>query len=284
MLNNSQDSKFKQLEQRSAKSYKIVEIYLKDFNTNKISNFLKNQTSIPYKNIEKIISSSEERLLPIGTVMINLKSNNIVGFVGTFFSSRIFNKQKYFFCNIHSWIVDPSHRLYSFYIISDLIKKKINLTAFTPISSLRGLLKKLGFEQKKFNEKFYANISFLSFKKYLFNIKNIESIKNYILIHFSNKNNEIVSIKGNIVKVKGVKVFKIFTVSNISLFKKNYKEFLNLITKKYRIYFFSEYVIDFNKGFIPSSNFLFLKRTKNTLIRSTINIDKNDLMNSDLAF
>lgn len=284
MLNNNQDLKIKQLEQRAAKSYKIVEVYRSDLSSKNIFNFLKNQTSIPYETIEKITSSSKDHFQPIGSIMINLKSNNIVGFVGTFFSSRVFNNKKYFFCNIHSWIVNPIHRLYSFYLISDLVKKKVNLTAFTPIFPLKGLLEKLGFKKTKIKEKFFLNIFFLSFKNKFFNITNIELIKNSIEIRFRNRQNEIIIIKGSIVKKKKLKVFKIFSVSSTDLFKQNYKELLRLITKKYRIYFFSEYILDNNKAFIPLSNFLFFKKTRDIFIRSTINIDKNDLFSSDLAF
>ena len=125
MFSKNKDLKIQQLEQRALKSYKLNEVYKKDINSKKILSFLKSQQSIPFYKIEKILSSTVDENFPVGVIMVDLKFNKIVGFVGTFFSKRSISGKDQFFCNIHSWIVNTQHRLYSFFLISDLIKKKL---------------------------------------------------------------------------------------------------------------------------------------------------------------
>ena len=88
MFNIYNDLKIRRLEHRALKSYKIKEIYKKDLSSKKILRFLKNQQLIAFNHIEKILLSSQDNLDPIGIIMIDSKSNSIVGFVGTFFSKR----------------------------------------------------------------------------------------------------------------------------------------------------------------------------------------------------
>ena len=109
-------------------------------------NFLRKQNLLPYQNIENLISFQKNEKYPIGYMMLN-RNNAVVGFVGTWFSERKIKGYENIFCNIHSWIVQQEYRLYSFYLISLLNKKNINLTAFTPVESLKGLLLKFGFEK-----------------------------------------------------------------------------------------------------------------------------------------
>ena len=138
-------TKLNRLEIRARNSYTVNEVYEKDLNSFEITNFLKSQKKIPIKNIISVIKLSKVYNLPIGYVMKSANSNDIVGFVGTLFSKK---KNEELTCNIHSWIVHPSHRLYSFFLISKLLKKKALLTALTPVVSLKGLLTKLGFQKK----------------------------------------------------------------------------------------------------------------------------------------
>jgi hypothetical protein len=278
------DIKIKNLEIRASKSYKITEIQKKDFNSTEILNFLKDQNKIPLDNIKKIINFTREENYPVAFVMTHLDSNKIVGFMGTLFSKKRSNQNQSIFCNIHSWIVDNNHRLYSFYLILNLIKKKTNLIALTPVFTLKGLLKKLGFEKKKIFERFFLNLLSISFKKNNYNILKTDNKNQYIEISLLNKiNNELIVIKGNIVKRKGIKTFKILLVKNLDLFIGDYKEILNLVSKKYKIYIFSEYGMSNNDFYLISSSFFSVKLERHIYTKSIVDINKSDLLNTDLA-
>ena len=271
------------LEQRALKSYKIVEIYKKDLRSKVVFNFLKTQKFIPIENINLILKSSKEDL-PVCSIMIHLKSGETVGFVGTFFSKKTFKNKKILFCNIHSWIVDKKHRLYSFFLIQNLVKKKINLTALTAINTLKGLLMKFGFKEKIIEEKFYFNLSLFNFKKDQFKIVKTDYVGSQIRIVVNKKKKQFVIIKGIITKRKGIKFFKILSLNNSNAFKNNFNTILSLISKKYNVYFFSEYILSQNDSFFPRSYFIGFTKKRDIYIKSIINIDKSDLLNSDLAF
>ena len=189
-------TKLDRLEIRARNSYKVEEVYKKDLNSFEITNFLKSQKKIPLKNIISVIKISKDNNLPIGYVMKSANSNDIVGFVGTLFSKK---KNEKLICNIHSWIVHPLHRLYSFFLISKLLKKKALLTALTPVVSLRGLLTKLGFQKKIIYEKFLLNLIPFSFKHNKFQIIKINNQNNLIEIELVNKTlNENILLIGSV--------------------------------------------------------------------------------------
>ena len=277
------DENINKLEQRALKSYKIVEIYKKDLYSKVVFDFLKTQKFIPIENIDLIVKSTKEDL-PIGSIMIHLKSKETVGFVGTLYSKKTLKNKKFIFCNIHSWIVDKNHRLYSFFLIQNLVKKKINLTAFTAVETLKGLLKKFGFEKKIIKEKFYFNLSLFTFKNDKLKIVKIDYIAPHIQIFINKCQKQLIKIKGVIIKKKGIRLFKILYLSDPNAFKKNYNGILNLISKKYKIYFFSAYIVGQNDSFFPNLNFISLTKKRDIYVKSIVNIDKSDLLESDLAF
>ena len=285
MREKKNEHKIQNLEYRALKSYKIIKIFESEIHSEKVSNFLKKQKYISFETIIKILKSSKEKKLPIANIMLHKNSNQIVGFVGTLFSVKKINNTDYHYCNIHSWIVSKNHRLFSFFLISDLLKKEINLTAFTAVYTLKGLLNKLGFEKKLINEKFYLNLLPFSFKKKSLLILKDGNENNLINIIFKHEQKiEEVSIIGNIIRKKGFKVFKLLFSDNQNLFKENYIEILNYITKKYKIYLFCEYFNDQKDALLPSANLLQITKKRDIFLKSTINIDKFAILNSDLAF
>ena len=275
-------AKLNRLENRALNSYRVEEVYEKDLSSIEIKKFLNFQNQIPIKDILNIIKITQEKNLPIGYVMKHNNSNSIVGFVGTLFSNK---KNSNLICNIHSWIVHPSHRIYSFFLISKLLKKKIFLTAFTPILSLKGLLTKCGFQKKIIYEKFLINLIPYFVKKNKYTLKEINDFKSLIKIRFENKKvaDEKIIITGTISKKKKVRVFKILSVSKIKLFKKNFTELINLISKQFNLYFFSEYLLEGNKNFTPPLTLLSFKKRREIFLKLGSEIDKDDLLNSDLA-
>ena len=192
--------KLNQLETRARNSYKVIEVFKKDLNSFEFTNFLKSQEKIPTENIIDIIKISKDSNFPIGYAMKSINSNEIVGFVGTLFSKK---KNEELVCNIHSWIVHPSHRLYSFFLISELLKKKAFLNAFTPVISLKGLLTKLGFQKKIIYEKFLLNFIPFSLKRNRFRIIKVNNLNNLIQIEFMDK-----SMNENIVLIGSVSIKK----------------------------------------------------------------------------
>ena len=285
MREKKKEHKIQNLEYRALKSYKIIKIFESEIHSEKVSNFLKKQKYIPFDSINKILKSSKEKKLPVANIMLHKNSNQIVGFVGTLFSVKKINNTDYHYCNIHSWIVSKNHRLFSFFLISDVLKKEINLTAFTAVYTLKGLLNKLGFEKKIINEKFYLNLLPFSFKKKSLLILKDGNENNLInLIFKHDQKSEKISITGNIVRKKGFKVFKLLFSDNQNLFKENYIEILNYISKKYKIYFFCEYFMYQKDALLPLANLLQFIKKRDIFLKSTINIDKFAILNSDLAF
>ncbi len=285
MREKKKEHKIQNLEYRALKSYKIIKIFESEIHSEKVSNFLKKQNYIPFESINKILKSSKEKKLPVANIMLHKNSNQIVGFVGTLFSVKKINNTDYHYCNIHSWIVNKNHRLFSFFLISDVLKKEINLTAFTAVYTLKGLLNKLGFEKKIINEKFYLNLLPFSFKKKSLLILKDGNENNLInLIFKHDQKSEKISITGNIVRKKGFKVFKLLFSDNQNLFKENYIEILNYISKKYKIYFFCEYFMYQKDALLPLANLLQFIKKRDIFLKSTINIDKFAILNSDLAF
>ena len=57
------------------------------------------------------------------------------------------------------------HRFEAFKLIIPIIEKNIFLSTYSPIKSLEGLYKKLGFEEVEFFSKFVLSFSFIRFKK-----------------------------------------------------------------------------------------------------------------------
>ena len=275
-------TKLNKLEIRAKNSYTVNEVYKKDLNSFEITNFLKSQKKIPIKNIISVIKISKDTNLPIGYVMKSANSNDIVGFVGTLFSKK---KNEELICNIHSWIVHPLHRLYSFFLISKLLKKKALLTALTPVVSLKGLLTKLGFQKKIIYEKFLLNLIPFSLRQNKFQIIKINNQNNLIEIELVNKTlNENILLIGSVSIKKKIKVFKLLSVNKINIFQENFSEIINLISSKFNLFLFSEYILDQSKNFIPIKNILSFRKKREIFLKPGFAIDKNDLFYSDLAF
>ena len=80
---------------------------------------------------------------------------------------------------MHSWIVLERHRLEAFKLILPIIKKNIFISTYSPIKSLMGLYKKLGFEESQFFSNFVLSFSFLRLKTYNLNYSDdISFLKN----------------------------------------------------------------------------------------------------------
>ncbi len=118
-----------------------------------LQNFLNSQKFLKPKDVLKIIKINFNFEQPIGYILIDDKKE-IVGYLGTIFSSIPVEEKFVEHCYLHSWIVLKKYRIEAFKLIIPLIKKNIFLSTYSPISSLKGLYKKLSFVEQYFYSKF----------------------------------------------------------------------------------------------------------------------------------
>ena len=292
--------KISDLEKKASKKLTIEEVFKYGKNYDSAINFLRKQNLLPYQNIENLISFQKNEKYPIGYMMLN-RNNAVVGFVGTWFSERKIKDYASVFCNIHSWIVQQEYRLYSFYLISLLNKKNINLTAFTPVESLKGLLLKFGFEKKEISYKIILNLKLFKFNKNYKIIKNKEDIEkrlNKINLNIYNfysnkvyknflikdiKEEKDIFITGCLLRKKSFQIFNFFYVSDKNYFKKNWDKIADVISNELNIYFFSEYILVDNENIFPDKIFFSKIKKKEIYFKSENELCNLDLLNSDLV-
>ena len=293
--------KISDLDKRASKKLSIEEVFKYGKNYDSAINFLKKQIFLPYQNIENLISFQKNEKYPIGYMMLN-RNNAVVGFVGTWFSERKIKDYASVFCNIHSWIVQQEYRLYSFYLISLLNKKNINLTAFTPVESLKGLLLKFGFGKKEIFYKIILNIKLFKSSKKNYEIikdkddieKRLDKINLDIYNFYSNKiyknflikntkEKKDIFVVGCLLRKKGLKIFNFFYVSDKDYFRKNWDIIANIVSNELNVYFFSEYVLKDNQNIFPDKIFLSKIKKKEIYVKSKNEICNLDLLNSDLV-
>ena len=145
----------------------VKPIYRDDDNKTLLKNFLIKQKFLNANEIFEILKINFDESQPIGYIL--MKDKNIVGFLGTIFSKRPIKEKIIDHCYLHSWIVLERHRLEAFKLILPIIKKNIFISTYSPIKSLMGLYKKLGFEESQFFSKFVLSFSFLRLKTYNLN-------------------------------------------------------------------------------------------------------------------
>ncbi len=155
---------FTKLKKKGSSNVKVIPIYRDDKNYFFLENFLKNQKFLNFKEVEDILKINFDQDKPVGYILIK-DEKNIEGFLGTIFSKRQINGETVEHCYLHSWIVSKKHRFEAFKLIIPIIEKNIFLSTYSPIKSLEGLYKKLGFEEVEFFSKFVLSFSFIGFKK-----------------------------------------------------------------------------------------------------------------------
>lgn len=289
----------KLLEKANNKKLKLKKIYYHDDYFNLAINYLKSQNYLKLETILKIFNINKNPNYPVGYLVTN-EDNLPIGFMGTVFSERGVLKKNYLFCNIHSWIIDTEYRLYAYLPIINLISEKINLTAFTPVPSLRGLLEKFGLKKnfvfyraifnfsliKNSNQKFVIVKDKEIISKIIKENKDIyssldEKIYNKFLI-LDNETNLYTLVIGTFLKKKSLKFFNIFFVSNKYFFKKNWKIFKNLIINELKVNFFSEYYFENEESLFPENLLLSKIVKKSIYYRSDVPLTSLELLKSDL--
>ena len=286
---------------RASKELKIHEVKTDNNYYSICLNYLKNQKFLNYKKLIKILKFSENNKYPIGYLMSNT-DNKIVGFMGTFFSERFIENKQNTICNIHTWIVDKHFRLNAFFLIIPLMNANLNLTAFTPVQTLKGLLLKCGFSKKEFNYKIILNHKIFNIKNNQFYLEiDSEKIKNrlsqedlinykrykddqfYKILIIDKKSSNFTFIIASKLKKKGINILNFFHVSNKYFFKKEWDNFKHLLSKEYKVFLFSEYYFNKEESILLSNKLFFKTLKKNYYSNNNFKLNNLDILNSDLS-
>ena len=128
------------------KKYKVEKVFYKSRLYNQTLKYLKKQSNLNYSKVLFLLSNFINNKYPICNVLVYDKK--IVGFVGTTFSQKKFNKNNFLNCNIHSWMVDTKHRIGSSMLI-DQIRNNCTITVLSSLPRLDKTFLKLGFKKLK---------------------------------------------------------------------------------------------------------------------------------------
>jgi len=276
MLNNF----LTKLEKKFYTNLKVEPIFKDEEKHVYVLKFLKNQKFINSEEVLEILKINFDQKKPIGYVLVN-NEKKIVGFLGTIFCIRPIKDQLVEHCYLHSWVVSEKHRLEAFKLIIPIIKKNIFLSTYSPIKSLEGLYKKLGFVEAQFFSKFVLSFSFFNFKKnnthmneektfYEQYIKEDEKIllkdhaltdtKKIFMYFDNNKNDNIFIIVKKKFKNFLFPILEILYVSNLKKFKSHEEKIGFELFKKFKTIFFKVNILEKNDIF--SKNFLLEKNIK----------------------
>ena len=242
--------------------------------------YLKKQAYLDSKKVEEIIKNRFNNETPFGYVLKN-KKNEIVGFMGTIFSFRNYDRD-FKLCNVHTWIINEEYRYHSYLPLIPLVDENYSITAFTPIKSLSGLLEKFGFEKIKMNYRVILLFSLLKKNNFLIETNDtaIEKLlkgndlkiyKDYkktsclkfVIIDRFNKSENIFVI-GSKKRKKFFNILDLLYVSNNKKLKKIWPEFSSIILKKFKILFCGQYFLIEEETSIPK-NILFSKNKKHEI-------------------
>tara|TARA_B100001939_G_C16922303_1_gene609964 strand:- start:118 stop:1005 length:888 start_codon:yes stop_codon:yes gene_type:complete len=268
------------------KNYKVAKVFNNGRLYIQTLKYLKKQTNLNYPKVLFLFNNFINKKYPICNVLLYEKK--IVGFVGTIFSQKKYNKKKFLNCNIHSWMVDTNHRIGSSMLINQ-IKQNCIITVLSSLPRLEKTFLKLGF--KKFNmkykiifiKKFFAKNIKLSFdilhnqnflmkktnksQQKIIKDYNNSRFKKFIFFNSISKKNCL--IIGDVTKKKRFfKTLNIIYCSNTSFLKKNIFIFYTLIQKYFKVHFCGEFYINKSKSILKKSNLskiinktIYLKRT-----------------------
>ena len=257
------------IKNRASKKYSVHEVLFNSTLEAHTIEYLKNQSYISYEGINKILAIKFNKTLPFGYILKD--DNKIVGFLGTMFSERTINKKNYTYCNLHTWIVNKSHRLSSYQLLLPVIEKNCPVMTFTPIKSLIGLYQKFGFKKIEMKYRIVFPINLFS-RNYLKIEENVDQIKKKLtndqwkifqdhsdssfikfIIYDENDTSNFSLIISSKVKKKIFKVFNIIYVSNKQFIKKNWQSVSKKLAKEFNIYCLGQYFLDEIECVLPNN-------------------------------
>ena len=289
------------IKNRAPKKYNVDEVFFNSKLETQTIEYLKNQNYLAYEGISKILMIKFDETYPFGYVL--KCENEIVGFLGTIFSQRKINSKNYIYCNLHTWIVNKSHRLNSYLLLLPIVEKNCLIMTFTPVKSLIGLYQKFGFEKLEMKYKIISLISLFSlFKKNLLRIeKNFDQIKKklnedelkiyqdhadssfikFIVFDINDQSNFTLMICTK-VKKKFFNVFNILYTSNKPFVKKNWQSISKRVLKEFKVYFCGQYFLDKSECTIPDKTSLSKNFNRNICVKNFPDNMSFDILYSEI--
>ena len=289
------------IKNRAPKKYNVDEVFFNSKLETQTIEYLKNQNYLAYEGISKILMIKFDDTYPFGYVL--KCENEIVGFLGTIFSQRKINSKNYIYCNLHTWIVNKSHRLNSYLLLLPIVEKNCLIMTFTPVKSLIGLYQKFGFEKLEMKYKIISLISLFSlFKKNLLRIeKNFDQIKKklnedelkiyqdhadssfikFIVFDINDQSNFTLMICTK-VKKKFFNVFNILYTSNKPFVKKNWQSISKRVLKEFKVYFCGQYFLDKSECTIPDKTSLSKNFNRNICVKNFPDNMSFDILYSEI--
>jgi hypothetical protein len=285
------------LQKKTNHKLKLVPVFSGDKNEKYLSEFLKRQTFIKPKKIFSVLKINYIKENPIGYILCK-NENQVVGFLGTIFSKRKIKSSLIDHCYLHSWIVDKDYRTQSFRLIAPILDKKLFVSTYSPIKTLEGLYKKLGFSEKTFYTKIILTFPLRLLGRSKAKITDDQSIIKDVLLddnkkiytdHLSLKNNMILvyfdnNVKDNIfiiVKKKYKKlllpVLEIIYVSNLDKFRRNEKDIVYELIKKFKTFIFVQNFFENESALSKDHLFSKLKNKKAYYLNIPTNFNFNFL-------
>ena len=286
------------------KKYSVDPVFFKSQLEAKSIKYLKNQNYLDFKKISQILKINYNKKKPLGYVLKTQKK--IIGFVGTLFSKRKINNKNYIFCNIHTWIVNKTHRISSHLLFSSLIKKKCVITVLSPLDKLCSIFKKMGFNILIMNYRVVFLINFSNFfhkssfhiERNLINIKKKlkdKDLKIYqdhsnpsfvkFIIFNENKKSDFSLIISKIIRKKNYfNVLNILYVSNEKFLKKNWNSINVKIFNEFKVFFCAQYFLKETDCALPNNIALSLNFKKNICVKNFPAKTKFDTIYSETIY
>lgn len=283
------------------KNYKVEKVFYNGHLYIQTLKYLKKQNNLNYPKVLFLFNNFINKKYPICNVLVHDKK--IVGFVGTTFSQKKFNKKNLLNCNIHSWMVDTNHRIGS-YMLIDQIKKNCIITVLSSLPRLNKTFLKLGF--KKFNmeykivfiKKFFLrknNLNFDILHKKNFLMKKTSKLEKKIFKDYKSPRFkkfifcDLISKKscfivGDLTKKKNFfKILNIIYCSNNSFLKNNLIHFYSLIQKYFKAHFCGEFYIKKSASILKNTHLTKIMN-KTIYIKRIPKNYKFDLLYSETEF
>lgn len=272
------------ISQKWAHAYQIKEVFFKDKLYQKTLDYINKQKYIDSSKVKELNETFLNKKFPFCNILVFEK--RIVGFLGTIFSNKFTFNKKYTNCNVHSWIVDTKHRIFSSLLFNKIMDRNCTITALSPPAKLFETYEKMKF--KKFN--MYYNLIYIKKLPFLNNVnkftllhqdreikkkldkKNFRIFKDHsnkkfqrFIFYEKNKKPNSLIIANMTYKKKYLKILNILYVSNKNFLKKNIHSFCDLVSSEFNISLCSEYFIKSKKESVLSSGKIFNYKKKGTI-------------------
>ena len=261
---------------------KLEPVYFNSNLETKTFEYLKKQRYLKFKEINKFIYNNFLNDYPFGFIIVD-GHKNILGFLGTMFSSRDIGKNNYIFCNLHTWIINEDKRFQFFSEGKNILKLIFDYKVPFFAKPVKGLIRlfKRYYKMEVLNMKYRT--SFLPKPYNMINNKDFEIIddeieilkklndqnkkifkdhKNMTCYKFIISNKKKVSENTFVIAVKKRKKYifnmlELIYVSNTKFFKENWKNFAFSMCKKFKIIFCGNNYLKQEDCFIPNDQKLF---------------------------